>query len=93
MIRARSSGGGHDLFGAIDLTRAQAIARGRRVQLVPADGAGRDWRRGWIVFVDRDGDRRPGAGDEVIMRHGPLAAGHRRRRRIFQPAGRALSCL
>ncbi|MDL2354855.1 MAG: GspH/FimT family protein [Pseudomonadota bacterium] len=65
----------NDLFGAIDLTRSQAIARGRRVQLAPADGVSLDWRRGWVVFVDEDGDRRPGGGEEVIMRHGPLADG------------------
>ncbi len=64
-----------DLFGAIDLARTQAIARGRRVQLVPAGGASPDWSRGWVVFVDQDGDRRPGASEEVIMSHGPLAAG------------------
>jgi type IV fimbrial biogenesis protein FimT len=71
----------NDLFGAIDLARTQAIARGRRVQLVPAgdasdaSGPAPEWRRGWVVFVDQDGDRRPGAGEEVIMRHGPLAEG------------------
>lgn len=65
----------NDLFGAIGLARAQAIARGTRVQLVPADAAGSDWGRGWVVFVDRDGDRRPGAGDEVITVHGPVAEG------------------
>jgi type IV fimbrial biogenesis protein FimT len=65
----------NDLFGAIDLARTQAIARGRRVQLAPADAAGVDWSLGWVVFVDQDGDRRPGDGEEVIMRHGPLAKG------------------
>jgi type IV fimbrial biogenesis protein FimT len=65
----------NDLFGAIDLTRSQAIARGGQVQLVPADAAGVDWSRGWVVFVDRDGDRRPGDGEEVIMRHGPVPNG------------------
>jgi type IV fimbrial biogenesis protein FimT len=63
----------NDLFGAIELTRSQAIARGRKVALVPADGTAPEWRRGWVVFVDQDGDRRPGDGEEVIMRHGPLA--------------------
>lgn len=65
----------NDLFGAVELTRSQAIARGRKVELVPADGAALDWSRGWVVFVDKDGDRRPGRGEEVIMRHGPLAEG------------------
>ncbi|MET0857041.1 MAG: GspH/FimT family pseudopilin, partial [Telluria sp.] len=65
----------NDLFGAIDLARTQAIARGRRVQLVPAGDADPDWSRGWVVFVDEDGDRRPNQGEEVIMRHGPAADG------------------
>ncbi len=64
-----------DLFGAIDLARSQAIARGRKVLLVPADGATLDWSDGWLVFVDENGDRRPGAGEEVIMRHGPPGDG------------------
>ena len=63
-----------DLFAAIDLARAQALARGRQVKLVPADPRGADWRQGWRVIDDRDGDGRPGA-DEVIAAHGPLAAG------------------
>jgi type IV fimbrial biogenesis protein FimT len=65
----------NDLFDAIELTRTEAIVRGGRVELVPADPAAADWRQGWIVFVDRDGDRRPGPGDEIILAHGPLAEG------------------
>jgi type IV fimbrial biogenesis protein FimT len=65
----------NDLFGAIELTRTQAIARGRRVQLVPASGDPLDWSGGWVVFIDDDGDRRPGGAEEIIMRHGPLADG------------------
>jgi type IV fimbrial biogenesis protein FimT len=77
MIRSQQlKAAASDLFGAIDLARTQAIARGRRVQLVPAGaGPAPDWSGGWVVFVDQDGDRRPGEGEEVIMRHGPLAAG------------------
>ena len=59
-----------DLFAAIDLARAQALARGRQVKLVPLDPAGADWRRGWRV-VDAGG-----AGTaEPIAEHGPLAPG------------------
>lgn len=64
-----------DLFVAIDLTRSQAIARGVRVYLAPAEASGVDWSRGWVVFVDRDGDRRPGPDDELIFTHGPVAEG------------------
>lgn len=64
-----------DLFAAIDLTRSQAIARGSRVFLAPSEAAGANWSRGWVVFADRDGDRRPGPDDELILSHGPVADG------------------
>jgi type IV fimbrial biogenesis protein FimT len=64
-----------DLYGAIDLARSQAIARGSRVQLVPLEPAGANWSHGWVVFVDTDGDRRPGPSEEVIASHGPLDEG------------------
>lgn len=64
-----------ELFSAVGLARAQALARGRVVVLAPRDAAGRDWRSGWTVFVDRDGDGRPGPGEERILEHGPLAPG------------------
>ncbi|PWF47946.1 GspH/FimT family pseudopilin [Massilia glaciei] len=58
-----------DLMGALRLTRAQAIARGERVMIVPHEAGGTDWSGGWVVFVDRDGNRRPGAGDEIVAMH------------------------
>lgn len=61
-----------DMFGAIDLTRSQAIARGRRVTMAPTAA---DWRDGWTVFADEDGDGRPSVGDRFISVHGPLAEG------------------
>jgi type IV fimbrial biogenesis protein FimT len=75
ILRHRLDAAVSDLFGAIDLTRSQAIARGSRVQLVPLDADGNNWSSGWIVFVDTDGDRRPGPREEVIASHGPLADG------------------
>ncbi|WP_229448220.1 GspH/FimT family pseudopilin [Massilia sp. CF038] len=62
-----------DLVSAIDLTRSQAIARADRVLMVPLDAAGKNWGGGWVVFVDADGDRRPGPDEEVIAAHAPLA--------------------
>lgn len=64
-----------DLYGAVDLARSQAIARGSRVQLVPLEAAGNNWSNGWVVFIDTDGDRRPGPGEEVIASHGPVSEG------------------
>lgn len=64
-----------DLFGAIGATRAQALARNARVQMTPRDPLGRDWTRGWTVFVDVDGDGAPGAGDEILSEHAALGPG------------------
>ncbi|ALK96462.1 type-4 fimbrial pilin related signal peptide protein [Massilia sp. WF1] len=64
-----------DLFAAVGLARAQALARGDVVTLLPKGEGGADWRRGWTVFLDRDGDRRPGPGDTILAEHGPLAQG------------------
>jgi type IV fimbrial biogenesis protein FimT len=64
-----------DLFAAVNLARAQALARGHKVVVVPRDPLGSDWRTGWTVFADRDGDGAAGPGDEVIAEHGPLAPG------------------
>jgi type IV fimbrial biogenesis protein FimT len=78
--------GVNDLFDAINLTRAQAMARNERVKLAPLDAKGSDWTRGWTVFVDRDGDRRPSQGDEIIAVHGPLAQGMLARFSFTSPA-------
>jgi type IV fimbrial biogenesis protein FimT len=66
-----------DLVAALDLTRSQAIARGRVVMLAPLDPGGEDWKNGWIVFVDADGNRRPDVGETVIFQRGPLPDGVR----------------
>jgi len=64
-----------DLFGSIGMARAQALARNAMVQVTPRDPLGADWSRGWTVFVDRDDDGRPGAGDEILFEHAPVAGG------------------
>jgi type IV fimbrial biogenesis protein FimT len=62
-----------DLFHAIQLTRTEAIQRGRIVQLTPLDGA--DWTQGWRIYVG--GNENPGYrdGDPLILQRGPLPAG------------------
>lgn len=75
ILRHRLDAAAADLFGAIDLTRSQAIARGSRVQLVPLEADGNNWSSGWVVFVDTDGDRRPGPREEVIASHAALPGG------------------
>ncbi|GAB3438374.1 GspH/FimT family pseudopilin [Massilia solisilvae] len=61
-----------ELFDAIGMTRAQAMARNERVEMLANGLPGNDWSLGWTVFVDRDGDHVPGAGDEILAVHGPL---------------------
>jgi type IV fimbrial biogenesis protein FimT len=65
----------NDLFGAIGLARAQAIARNEHILVLPRDAGGIDWTRGWTVFADRDGDGLPGAGDDILAVHEALPLG------------------
>jgi type IV fimbrial biogenesis protein FimT len=65
----------NDLFGAIGLARAQAIARNEHILVLPRDAGGIDWTRGWTVFADRDGDGLPGAGDDILAVHEALPVG------------------
>ena len=62
----------NDFFAAVTLTRSEALRRGAPVVLL-ASGAG--WDGGWMVLVDRDGNLRPDAGEDIVARHGPPPAG------------------
>jgi type IV fimbrial biogenesis protein FimT len=59
-----------DFQAALLLARSEALRRGVRVDLAAQDG---DWRRGWVVLVDRNRNGQADAGDEIIQRHGPLS--------------------
>jgi type IV fimbrial biogenesis protein FimT len=63
----------NDLFAAINLTRSEAIRRGTRVDLVPADS--KDWASGWVVFIDQDADQIPDAGEQIIYTHSSITGG------------------
>jgi type IV fimbrial biogenesis protein FimT len=65
----------NDLVAAIDLTRSHAIARGGPVMLGPLEVSGTDWAKGWVVFVDGNGNRRPDADEQRLFQHGPLPEG------------------
>jgi type IV fimbrial biogenesis protein FimT len=75
LLRQRLRSTANDMFAAIDFTRTQAIARGERVMMTPADAGGADWRAGWIVFIDRNGNRRPDAGEAILAEQGPVPPG------------------
>ena len=69
----RLTAAANDFFADIHLTRSEALHRGTRVDMVPADGT--DWARGWVVFVDGNGNQVPDAGETLIYMRGPVAEG------------------
>lgn len=93
-------GAQHEFLATLHLAKQAAVARNRRVSLCPSAG-GRgclgsgSWHRGWLVFVDRNGDRSPDPGETVLSRKQGLAkaltlTSSRYRRVItFQPTGTA----
>ncbi len=69
------------LVADLSLARSEAIKRGREVlACLSADqsqcGHGDRWDRGWIVFVDRDGDRQHQGGETLLRTHAALAGTH-----------------
>ncbi len=56
IINNRSDGLAEELAAALQVTKAEAVKRGRRVSLCASnnDGSGcaGDWTNGWLVFVD-----------------------------------------
>ncbi|MFT5532106.1 MAG: type IV fimbrial biogenesis protein FimT [Burkholderiaceae bacterium] len=62
-----------DLLAAIRLTRAEAIRRGQRVDLIPVDGI--DWASGWTIFIDGNSNRQVDAGETIIFVHDTVARG------------------
>jgi type IV fimbrial biogenesis protein FimT len=63
----------NELFSAIHLVRSEAIQRGVKVDLIPASGM--DWDKGWIIFVDEDGDQVLDDNEHVVFKHGPVPNG------------------
>ena len=71
IAKQRIDTAGRDLVAAITLTRAEAIRRGERVDLMPLDGI--DWHSGWLIFVDANDNHVPDADEKIIHTHGALA--------------------
>ncbi|HJU70445.1 MAG TPA: GspH/FimT family pseudopilin [Paucimonas sp.] len=59
----------NEFFSAVNLTRAEAIKAGLRVDMVPADADATDWTQGWIVFIDDNDNQKPDAGERIIQKH------------------------
>jgi len=67
--RMRLQSAVNDLVAAIDLTRAQAIARGGKVTMAPA---GELWHSGWLVFIDSNANRHLDSDETLLYQHAPL---------------------
>lgn len=65
----------NDFLAAINLTRSEALQRGVRVDMVPADATSADWSKGWTVFVDANSDQVLDVSEKVIYTHGPMPDG------------------
>ncbi|MDY6980447.1 MAG: GspH/FimT family protein [Pseudomonadota bacterium] len=71
----------NSLAGSLALTRSEAIKRNEHVVLCKSpDGQscrrkGTGWHEGWIVFVDRDHDRRRQDDEPILQHHGAGSAG------------------
>lgn len=76
----RRDGAIRDFTGDLQLARATALRTSRAVVMCATlDGvacangaASSDWRQGWIVFSDLDGNRALGNAEPVIVLRGPL---------------------
>ncbi len=56
----------NELLGSLHLARSEALSRGRRVAVSPAQGT--DWSTGWRIYADTDGDGRFEAGRDELIR-------------------------
>lgn len=56
-----------DLLAAVNNARAQALARRHTVTLLALNG---DWRQGWLLVDDRNGNGAADPGETLLARHG-----------------------
>lgn len=59
----RMSTGLNNLGLGLSVTREEAVRMNRTLTLAPVGG---DWNNGWVIFIDKDHDGAPGAGDKVL---------------------------
>lgn len=56
-----------EFYSAVNMTRAEAIKRGSRVNMVATDGT--NWTSGWTVFIDANSNLKVDAGETIIFSH------------------------
>ncbi|MFZ6845986.1 GspH/FimT family pseudopilin [Undibacterium sp. RuTC16W] len=56
-----------EFYGGINMTRAEAIKRGARVDMVATDGT--NWNKGWTIFIDANDNHKVDAGETIIFTH------------------------
>jgi type IV fimbrial biogenesis protein FimT len=93
----RSGAAQQALTASVMLAAGRAATSGRDVVVCPgvphACSGGIDWHRGWIAYVDADGDRVHDVGEDLLQQVAPLGGKVRlrstvgRTRLVFQPDG------
>jgi type IV fimbrial biogenesis protein FimT len=68
--KMRIAAAANDFFAAVTLTRSEAIRRGKRMDLIPADGV--NWKNGWIILVENNFDQKADVEEEIVLVHGPV---------------------
>lgn len=88
--RSQITSTANQLLTHLRYARNESVTRRDNVSLCPSDdgtscsGDPRGWQRGYIVFVDSDGDRRHGPSDELLR----VQAAQQRGLQLFSTAGR-----
>ena len=49
------------------MTRAEAIKRGDRVDMIANDGT--NWSSGWTVFIDKNNNLKVDSGETIVFQH------------------------
>lgn len=81
--RHRALAAEHSLVRHLNMTRMAAVTHRRPAVLCPSrDGMqcarGIDWNIGWLLFLDRDGDRMPDQPEDILRSEGGPSAPHLR---------------
>ncbi|WP_230410245.1 GspH/FimT family pseudopilin [Undibacterium rugosum] len=61
-----------EFYAGVNLARAEAIKRGAQVSMVATDGS--DWKSGWTIFVDDNGNLKADSNEKIIFTHDALSS-------------------